>query len=746
VSDPAPSPEVTAPPPRRRWTLAQIPRSGRQPWWQTLGIVAGLFAVVALAAVAFSFLAPAQPDKINLVPRDELDDRWGSFLSEREWGTPREALNGSGWGLLWNNAITTDYRFGEDGIAGFSDSNGEFNLGWAFWDGAEEHVTERFRGLGNPQSPDGEQITDDRVYHENEPHHAYQRLTYNYPSETHWFSIELETARFDSSTMTMVATVTNTTSEARTLDVVFKAWLGPTGVVEPVTHGLVLHGATSSVAVVGDAPSEWQISADKGALDADLRGDGLTESGSGNIGALAYRLEIPAGSDKVIRIGIAEDPAAPQQAQLHTIGVTAATSDAAVTQAATILAESAQIVAGRRDESAGVFAGAVGEHESLYRQALMSTIWNETYYQWDGSSSVDNSYAGLIDAHDVLIMPDKWEYPWPASWDGAFQAVTATLIDPQLAEDQLRFFLSDRWQQPDGHIPCAEWVMDAECPPVFAWAAWRIYEATHDTQFLRDIYPALQSNYDYWWNTYALGNTKAGDPQAGPALFSAGFLGMDNLPRPIAATAQADASAWMAFFARDMARIASELHDPDTSQRYWIDRGRIQEAINSNLWDVASGFYYDQGRNGSLYTHKSYAGLVPLIAGVVPPERLPPILSALRDPNQFLSPAGIRSLAADDPLYLAGVGGRGVNSNWRGPVWVPLNYLLAEALMDVDPSLATDVRNRVVESVESDWTSTGRLHEFFDGDTGAGLGADNQAGWTALVANMIAEGWPAPAP
>src|SRR5438132_6887600 len=117
MSDPVPSPEVTAPPPRRRWSLAQPPRSGRQPWWQTLGIVAGLFAVVALAAVAVAYLAPNQPNKINLVPRDQLDGRWGSYLSEREWGTPREALNGSGWGLLWNNAMTTVYRYGEDGNA-----------------------------------------------------------------------------------------------------------------------------------------------------------------------------------------------------------------------------------------------------------------------------------------------------------------------------------------------------------------------------------------------------------------------------------------------------------------------------------------------------------------------------------------------------------------------------------------------------------------------------------------------------
>ncbi|MDQ3407760.1 MAG: hypothetical protein M3472_06345 [Chloroflexota bacterium] len=44
--------------------------------------------------------------------------------------------------------------------------------------------------------------------------------------------------------------------------------------------------------------------------------------------------------------------------------------------------------------------------------------------------------------------------------------------------------------------------------------------------------------------------------------------------------------------------------------------------------------------------------------------------------------------------------------------------------------------------MEREWLETGRLWEYYDGDTGAGLGADAQAGWTAAVANLIADGWP----
>jgi glycogen debranching enzyme len=301
-----------------------------------------------------------------------------------------------------------------------------------------------------------------------------------------------------------------------------------------------------------------------------------------------------------------------------------------------------------------------------------------------------------------------------------------------MAESELLFMLSNRWQQSDGHIPCDEWSMDQECPPIFAWAVWQVYEQTHDIDFLQAAYPGLQLNYEYWWSHNMVGGS----------LFTGGFLGMDNLPRGAPGTAQADASAWMAFFARDMARIASELHDPNGSERYWVDRGTIQEAINNRLWDDTTGFYYDLNADGSFVLQKSYSGLIPLIAGVVPPERLPTVLTALRDPSQFLGTAGIRSLSAASQFYLPGTAGQGVNSNWRGPVWVPINYLLVEALQDVDPSSAEDVRARVVGDVEADFQQTGRLHEFFDGNTGMGLGADEQAGWTALVANLIHEAWP----
>ena len=185
------------------------------------------------------------------------------------------------------------------------------------------------------------------------------------------------------------------------------------------------------------------------------------------------------------------------------------------------LAASDSIITARRLEADTSLVGDVTQHAALYQQSLMGMLWNETYYSWDGTSGVNPEFDGRVNAHDVLILPDKWEYPYPSSWEMAFNAISAGLISETLAQDQLLFVLSDRWQQPDGHIPCSEADMSDECPPVFAWAAWRVYEQSHDLEFLQAVYPSLQRNYDYWWSHNMIGNS----------LFSGGALGMDNLPR-----------------------------------------------------------------------------------------------------------------------------------------------------------------------------------------------------------------------
>ena len=74
-------------------------------------------------------------------------------------------------------------------------------------------------------------------------------------------------------------------------------------------------------------------------------------------------------------------------------------------------------------------------------------------------------------------------------------------------------------------------------------------------------------------------------------------------------------------------------------------------------------------------------------------------------------------------------------------MWLPINYLLVQAIAEHDPALAEELRKNLIATVESEWQRTGHFFEYYHAETGEWLGADHQTGWTALVANLIYERW-----
>ena len=168
----------------------------------------------------------------------------------------------------------------------------------------------------------------------------------------------------------------------------------------------------------------------------------------------------------------------------------------------------------------------------------------------------------------------------------------------------------------------------------------------------------------------------------------------------------------------------------------------VTQAINDKLWDPDTKFYYDCADQDctSLLTVKSLTGMIPLIAGVTPPDRLEEVMAHLTAESEFWSPYGVRSLSADEAIYEPGYSTSGFkNSNWRGPIWIPINYLLVQTLNGIDPNAADQLRANLIKTVEDQWKADSRFHEYYDAETGAGLGADHQTGWTALIANLIHE-------
>lgn len=109
---------------------------------------------------------------------------WGPYLSERQWGTVREdySADGEAWGYLSHDrARATAYRWGEDGLAGFSDIEQRLCLGLALWNGRDPILKERPFGLTGAEANHGEDVKDYWWYLDAVPSHAWNRWRYHYP-------------------------------------------------------------------------------------------------------------------------------------------------------------------------------------------------------------------------------------------------------------------------------------------------------------------------------------------------------------------------------------------------------------------------------------------------------------------------------------------------------------------------------------------------------------------------------------
>src|SRR5450432_596563 len=112
--------------------------------------------------------------------------KWGPYLSDRQWGTVREdySLNGNAWNYINHDlARSYAYRWGEEGIGGFCDSDQILCLAPAFWNGKDSILKERLFGLTNGEGNHGEDVKELYFHLDSSPTHSYCKFLYKYPQE-----------------------------------------------------------------------------------------------------------------------------------------------------------------------------------------------------------------------------------------------------------------------------------------------------------------------------------------------------------------------------------------------------------------------------------------------------------------------------------------------------------------------------------------------------------------------------------
>ena len=844
--------------------------------------------------------------------------QWGTVREDYSAG-------GDAWNYFpHEHARSRAYRWGEDGIAGISDRYCNICFGIGLWNGKDSILKERLFGLTGPQGNHGEDVKELYYYLESTPSHSYMKHLYKYPqaafpysklvSENQkrnrneleyelldtgvfennaYFDVFTEYAKGDEKDILVKITIHNRNSKAAEIHLLptltmrnhwtFKEMPKKPTIKKDSKNGQ--HSVAIDHPYVGDYHLYFQeadqllftenetnreavyLQTNAHPFKKDLFHTAVcnndyslaTKNEQGTKFAPVYHRNIEGGTSISVVLRLSEKELAEPFGQ-----------------------EFETIFSSRKEECDSFYKELAPksstDKQAILRQAMAGLLWTKQYYnyeveQWLKGDSKNsrppkerlsgrNSTWETLRNHDILSMPDAWEYPWYAAWDSAFHCASFALIDPSFAKEQLLLFTKEWYMAPNGQIPAYEWNFSDVNPPVQAWSALRIYKTdkekkgTGDIRFLKRMFNKLALNFTWWVNQLDSNQNN---------VFQGGFLGLDNIGVfdrshgiPGNGTLeQVDGTAWMALYCLNMLEMSLEIAKEDDTYedmatKYFGHFVYIAEALNKidtaheGTWDSEEGFFYDRlvlpdGRSTRIKI-RSIAGMLSLAAvltikketlalfpkfkasvlwfkkyrmenlkfpiiqefedgedlllSLVPNDRLQLLVKSLLDEKEFLSPYGIRSLSKihEEPYRIniegidyainyepaeSTVSLFGGNSNWRGPVWMPMNYLFIQSLREYYSFCGTDmlfeyptgsgikmdlhkisdeISKRLIKMFEKDSTEKRPInvlhdqqytdpnfkdlvlfYEYFHGENGRGLGASHQTGWTALVANLIQE-------
>ena len=835
------------------------------------------------------------------------------------------SAHGNAWEYFpHDHARSRSYRWGEDGLAGICDQYCNICFGISLWNGKDPILKERLFGLTGNQGNHGEDVKELYYYLENTPTHSYMKHLYKYPQKEfpykqlveennrrnrndpefelldtgifendEYFDVFTEYAKADAEDILIKITVINRSKDDANLSLLPTLWirnywsfkekpLKPT--IKKQTennqtfvsidhhhvgkYNLYFDKASKLLFTENETNFEKVFGAQndhpfkKDLFHSAVIGNNYetaTQKQEGTKFAPLYELNITAGESATIRLRLTNESAKDP------------------------LNNDFDCIFNERENDCNDFYSHLGTHENteingIQRQALASLLWSKQYYNYEiepwlyGDPKQPtppperlngrNSSWKTLRNHDVMAMPDTWEYPWYAAWDSAFHCTSLALVDPAFAKKQLLLFTKEWYMAPNGQIPAYEWSFSDVNPPVQGWAAINIYQIEKsktgkgDIGFLKKMFNKLALNFTWWVNRLDSNDNN---------VFEGGFLGLDNIgvfdrSHGIPGGGhleQVDGTSWMALYCLNMLKISLELALEDFTYedmaiKYFGHFVFIAEALNKRseefigTWDEQEGFFYDKLvlPNGQ-YTPikvRSISGMLAMVAvfcikkevfeklpqfaksvdwfkkyrmktlkypviqdveendnlllSLVPKERMQILIKTLLDENEFLGSCGIRSLSKkhENPYTIDINNVRysidyepaesttslfGGNSNWRGPIWFPMNYLFIQALreyysycgenlkfeyptgnnnaMDLK-EISNELSKRLIKIFEKDSNGNRPVHalhqskyadehfkdlilfyEYFHGDTGRGVGASHQTGWTALIANLINE-------
>ncbi|WP_010522282.1 MGH1-like glycoside hydrolase domain-containing protein [Aquimarina agarivorans] len=518
---------------------------------------------------------------------------WGPYPSERQWGTVREdySPNGTAWDYFpHDHARSRVYRWGEDGIAGFSDRHCAINFSVALWNGNDPILKERLFGLTGPEGNHAEDVKELYYYLDASPTHSYMKHLYKYPqaafpykdlvetnayrnkndleyelldtgvfNDNKYFDVFTEYAKADDEDILTRITIYNRGADAADISIM------PTTVMRNLwsfgkmrgEHSIKKYKDTKSQSAVivkhpklgeyhlhFDTPDKWLF----------------TENETNNERLFGTKNKSPYVKDlfhdAVINNNFELTDAVAKGTKFAPLYQRSVPAGEAITiklrfskkkqNTNSLSKEFDFIFADRINETDAFYAqfkkGDAEDITNIQRQAFAGMLWTKQYYNIDvytwlrGDENQPpppaerlngrNNNWQTLNNEDIISMPDKWEYPWYAVWDLAFHCVPLAMLDAEFAKNQLILVLREWYMAPNGQIPAYEWAFSDVNPPVHAWAAFQVYEIDKKKTGKGDI-DFLKKIFSKLSLNFTWWVNRKDFNQNN--VFEGGFLGLDNI-------------------------------------------------------------------------------------------------------------------------------------------------------------------------------------------------------------------------
>ena len=532
----------------------------------------------------------AEQQRLNAnVSKNVPLEKWGPYLSERQWGTVREdySENGDAWNYFTHDqARSRAYRWGEDGIGGISDYLQDTCFAVALWNGKDPILKERMFGLTNGEGNHGEDVKELYYHLDNLPTHYYMKYLYKYPqaafpyqelieknrclskqdpefeildtgvfNDGKYFDVFIEYAKNTSEDISIKIEVVNRGSLEASLTLLPTLWFynrwqyhgletKPVITLAENNSVAIKHERTGNYFLYYQEPNDILFTENETNFQklfnrpnqSEFVKDAFHEAIIRNTNIDALRMKKQGTKfSPVYHLDVK-----PGKSAVIFLRLTNQPTNSPF--------NSIQSVFDSRKKEADEFyasllpPSASTDEANIQRQAFAGLLWSKQYYhldveRWletsDGITPISqsrlegrNSSWKYLKNQDIVSMPDTWEYPWYAAWDSAFHAIAMSRIDPAFAKNQLLMLMREWYMNPEGQLPAYEWDFSDVNPPVHAFAAIEVYKNEKLLNGEGDIKFLKKIFQKLIINFTWWVNRK---DLNGNNIFEGGFLGLDNI-------------------------------------------------------------------------------------------------------------------------------------------------------------------------------------------------------------------------